>query len=89
MIEDCGLVDHGFYGPKYTWSNGRGLCSIVWKRLDRGLANDQWLEMFPAATVSHLASTGLDHNPLLLELHIMQDNGKQYFKFLNCWVDNR
>ncbi|OIT36808.1 hypothetical protein A4A49_60393, partial [Nicotiana attenuata] len=40
MIEDCGLVDLGFYGPKCTWSNGRGQCSIVWKRLDRGLSND-------------------------------------------------
>ncbi|OIT37596.1 hypothetical protein A4A49_19132 [Nicotiana attenuata] len=89
MIEDCGLVDLGFYRPKYTWSNGRGQCSIVWKRLDRGLANDQCLEMFPATTVSHLALTGSDHNPLLLELHIRQDNGKKYFKFLNCWVDNK
>ncbi|XP_019251233.1 PREDICTED: uncharacterized protein LOC109230164 [Nicotiana attenuata] len=24
MMEDCGLVDLGFYGPKVTWSNGRG-----------------------------------------------------------------
>ncbi|OIT04903.1 hypothetical protein A4A49_31371 [Nicotiana attenuata] len=70
MIEDCGLVDLGFYGPKYTWSNGRGTCCIVWKRLDKGLVNDRWLEMFPAATVSHLASTGSDHYPFLLELHI-------------------
>nr|XP_009767379.1 PREDICTED: uncharacterized protein LOC104218552 [Nicotiana sylvestris]XP_016449441.1 PREDICTED: uncharacterized protein LOC107774429 [Nicotiana tabacum] len=88
MTKDCGLVDLGYYGPKYTWSNGRGQCSIMWKRLDRGLANDQWLETFPAVTVSHLASAGSNHNPMLLELHIKQDNGKKYFKFLNCWVDN-
>ncbi|XP_075111376.1 uncharacterized protein LOC142181762 [Nicotiana tabacum] len=90
MIEDCGLVDHGFYGPKYTWSNGRGLCSIVWKRLDRGLANDQWLEMFPAATVSHLASTGLDHTPLLLELHIrtaLNEVKAQYVRYLKIEQD--
>ncbi|OIS97414.1 hypothetical protein A4A49_04315 [Nicotiana attenuata] len=24
MMEDCGLVDLGFYGSKVTWSNGRG-----------------------------------------------------------------
>ncbi|XP_019251079.1 PREDICTED: uncharacterized protein LOC109229996 [Nicotiana attenuata] len=62
-MEDCGLVDLDFYGPKVTWSNGRGECSIVWKRLERGLANDHRLEAFPAATISHLASTGSDHNP--------------------------
>ncbi|XP_019248697.1 PREDICTED: uncharacterized protein LOC109227963 [Nicotiana attenuata] len=88
MMEDCGLVDLGFYGPKVTWSNGRGQCSIVWKKLERGLANAHWLEAFPAATISHLASAESYHNPLLLELHKRQDNVKKYFKFLNCWVDN-
>ncbi|OIT18976.1 hypothetical protein A4A49_42874 [Nicotiana attenuata] len=89
MMEDCGLMDLGFYGSKVTWSNGRGKCAVVWKRLDRGLVNDLWLEAFPAATITHLGSAGSDHNPLLLELHTRQDNGKKYFKFLNCWVDNQ
>ncbi|OIT33793.1 hypothetical protein A4A49_54977 [Nicotiana attenuata] len=88
MIEDYGLVDLGLYGPRCTWSNGRGQCSIVWKRLDRGLANDQWLAAFPATTVSNLASTGSDHTPLLLEIRVRQENGTKYFKFLNLWVDN-
>lgn len=66
-----------------------GQCAIVWKKWDRGIANDLWLEAFPAATITHLASAGSDHNPLLLELHTRQDSGKKYFKFLNCWVDNQ
>ncbi|OIT27219.1 hypothetical protein A4A49_37653 [Nicotiana attenuata] len=88
MIEDCGLADLGFYGPRCTWSNGKGQCSIVWKRLDRGLANDQWLAAFPASTISHLASTGSDHTPLLMEIRVRQDNSTKYFRFLNLWVDN-
>lgn len=28
MIEDCGITDLGYYGPRYTWSNGRAPCSI-------------------------------------------------------------
>ncbi|XP_019237808.1 PREDICTED: uncharacterized protein LOC109217962 [Nicotiana attenuata] len=87
-MEDCGLVDLGFYGPKCTWSNGRGQCSIVWKRLDRGLVNDQLLATFPTTTVSHLASAGSDHTPLLMEINVRNENGKKYFRFLNCWVDN-
>ncbi|XP_070019587.1 uncharacterized protein [Nicotiana sylvestris] len=55
MIEDYGLVDLGYYGSRCTWPNGRGQYSIVWKRLDRGLANDQWIAVFPATTISHLA----------------------------------
>ncbi|XP_019244554.1 PREDICTED: uncharacterized protein LOC109224431 [Nicotiana attenuata] len=87
MIEDCGLVDLGFYGLRYTWSNGRGQCSIVWKRMDRGLANDQWLAAFSATNVSNLDSTGSDHTPLLLEIRVRQENGTKYFRFLNLWVD--
>ncbi|XP_019240872.1 PREDICTED: uncharacterized protein LOC109220861 [Nicotiana attenuata] len=85
----CGLTDLGFYGPKYTWSNGRGPGSIVWKRLDRGLANDEWLTSFPATTITHLASAGSDHSPLLLEINVRNENPKRYFKFLNCWTENK
>ncbi|OIT07835.1 hypothetical protein A4A49_32245 [Nicotiana attenuata] len=88
MIEDYGLTDLGFYGPRYTWSNGRGPCSIVWKRLDRGLVNDNWLSSFPATTIARLASTGSNHSPLLMEINVRQDTIKKYFIFLNCWVKN-
>ncbi|XP_018633707.1 uncharacterized protein [Nicotiana tomentosiformis] len=88
MIEDCGLVVLGFYGSRYTWSNGRGPGSIIWKRLDREMVNDNWLISFPATTISHLSSIGFDHNPLLMEMNIRQDTSKKYFKFLNCWVEN-
>uniref|UniRef100_A0A1U7XE39 Uncharacterized protein LOC104233110 n=1 Tax=Nicotiana sylvestris TaxID=4096 RepID=A0A1U7XE39_NICSY len=88
MIEDCGLVDLCFYGPKYTWSNGTGQGSIIWKRLDRGIVNDQRLAACPTTTVSHLASTGSYHNPLLMEINVRQDTGNKYFRFLNFWIDN-
>ncbi|OIT31321.1 hypothetical protein A4A49_31488 [Nicotiana attenuata] len=88
VIEDCGFTDLGFYGPRYTWSNGRGPCAIVWKRLDRGLVNDNWLTSYPATTISHLASTGSDHSPLLMEMHARSDSARRYFKFLNCWTNN-
>ncbi|XP_070032176.1 uncharacterized protein [Nicotiana tomentosiformis] len=88
MIEDCGFVDLGFYGPRYTWSNGRGQCSIVWKRLDMGLVNDNWLVSYHATTITHPSSARSDHNPLLLEMNVRQDTSKRYFKFLNCGFEN-
>ncbi|OIT40396.1 hypothetical protein A4A49_07963, partial [Nicotiana attenuata] len=89
MIEDCGLTDLGLYGPRYTWSNGRGPCSIVWKRLDRGMVNDNWIASYPATTITHLASTGSDHSPPLMEMHVRPDNATRYFKFLNRWTENQ
>ncbi|XP_019242684.1 PREDICTED: uncharacterized protein LOC109222831, partial [Nicotiana attenuata] len=77
-----------FYGPRYTWSNGRGPCAIVWRRLDRGMVNDNWLTSFPATTISHLASTGSDHSPLLMEMHVRPEGAKKYFKLLNCWTES-
>nr|XP_016513972.1 PREDICTED: uncharacterized protein LOC107830829 [Nicotiana tabacum] len=88
MIEDCGLTDLGYYGPRHTRSNRRGPCSIVWKRLDRGLVNDNWLTFFPGTTITHLASAGSDHSPLLMEMHVRQETTRRYFKFLNYWFEN-
>ncbi|OIT36737.1 putative ribonuclease h protein [Nicotiana attenuata] len=34
------------------------------------------------------ASTGSDHNPLLMEIRVRQETGNKYFRFLNLWVDN-
>ncbi|XP_070004598.1 uncharacterized protein [Nicotiana sylvestris] len=88
MVDECGLVDLGFNGQRYTWSNRRGPCSIVWKRLDRGFVNDNWLASYPATTITHLAVAGSDHLPLLMEVNVRQEANQKYFKFLKCWVDN-
>ncbi|KAG5599221.1 hypothetical protein H5410_030591 [Solanum commersonii] len=40
VIEACGLMDLGFSGQKFTWSNNRGIHNRVWKRLDRAMVND-------------------------------------------------
>ncbi|WMV30180.1 hypothetical protein MTR67_023565 [Solanum verrucosum] len=55
-IEACGLLDLGFNGQKYTWSNNRGITQRVWKRLDRALVTDTWLKKMPQTTITHLPS---------------------------------
>ncbi|XP_049365117.1 uncharacterized protein LOC125829910 [Solanum verrucosum] len=44
VIETCGLIDLGFNGQRFTWSNKRGTHHRIWKRLDRAMVNDKWLE---------------------------------------------
>lgn len=42
IIAEYGLIDLGFNGSIFTWSNGRfGTCNIQ-ARLDRGLVNGTW-----------------------------------------------
>ncbi|XP_015161095.1 uncharacterized protein [Solanum tuberosum] len=87
IIEACGLIDLGFSGQKFTWSNNRGIQQRVWKRLDRALVTDAWLEKMPQTTITHLPSVGSDHCPLLMEMKAREDDQIKYFKFLNCWTD--
>ncbi|KAK4733763.1 hypothetical protein R3W88_008024 [Solanum pinnatisectum] len=34
VIEACGLIDLGFSGQKFTWTNQRGIQHRIWKRSD-------------------------------------------------------
>ncbi|KAA3473446.1 reverse transcriptase [Gossypium australe] len=42
-LEDCGLSDLGFNGRWYTWERGRFSSTNIWEKLDRGVANLEWL----------------------------------------------
>jgi len=87
VIEACGLMDLGFNGPKFTWSNQRGINFRIWKRLDRAMVNDKWLQNMPHTSITHLPFMGSDHCPLLLEMKARLDNCIKYFRFLNFWVE--
>ncbi|XP_049348974.1 uncharacterized protein LOC125813528 [Solanum verrucosum] len=87
VIEACGLMDLGFNGPKFTWSNQRGVNFRIWKRLDRAMVNDKWLQNMPHTSITHLPSVGSDHCPLLLEMKARPHNCIKYFRFLNFWVE--
>ncbi|XP_049405105.1 uncharacterized protein LOC125868520 [Solanum stenotomum] len=88
MIEVCGLVDLGYTGPPFTWCNQRATQARVWKRLDRSMVNNKWLEVMPQTTIEHLPSVGSDHSPLLMEMIRKNESHTKYFKILQCWVDN-
>lgn len=41
-LQDCNLMDLGFTGPKYTWSNRQDAETHVKVRLDRAVANTEF-----------------------------------------------
>jgi hypothetical protein len=60
-LEKCELSDIGFIGPKFTWSNSRENQVFIKERLDRGVVNSGWREIFPKAELFVEASTISDH----------------------------
>ena len=89
-VSDCGLFDFGYTGDKFTWERFRGTDRWVVERLDRGLANKAWSELFPNAEVRvHEVSTS-DHMPLCLQLNkqVYMPCGKRY-RFENMWIQEK
>ncbi|XP_060200074.1 uncharacterized protein LOC132628293 [Lycium barbarum] len=86
-ITDCGLADMGHSGNTFTWCNERKEEEIIWKRLDKMIANDEIGAMFPSISVQHLARVSSDHCPLLINLQDQNVNNIKYFKFLNFWTE--
>ena len=52
FINNNGLIDLGFQGNKYTWSN-KWTTGTIKQRLDRSIANDKWRILFSRANLLH------------------------------------
>ncbi|KAJ4821091.1 Endonuclease/exonuclease/phosphatase family protein [Rhynchospora pubera] len=84
FIFEAGLVDLGYKGPAFTWTNKRHVSEAIYQRLDRALATPQWLQNYPNAYVNHLPLIHSDHCPILLRLKPLQAVNKD-FKFEHWW----
>ncbi|XP_020593394.1 uncharacterized protein LOC110033681, partial [Phalaenopsis equestris] len=62
-IQKIGLFDLRFSGPSFTWRR-----KDKWERLDRVLANDNWIQKFLQTSITHLSIVGSDHRPLLITI---------------------
>lgn len=63
FVEDCDLINIGYFGPSLTWTNSGDGVENIRERLDRDFCNRSWNEVFALASLSHIARAHSDHCP--------------------------
>jgi hypothetical protein len=72
-LDDCGLVDLGFSGPKFTWNNRQSAEDHVKVRLDRAVTNGDFMALFDDCNVENLITTTSDHLAIFINLSKLND----------------
>jgi hypothetical protein len=86
FINSHGMVDLGFMGNPFTWSNNRAGNCLIKERLDRGFANTDWIKLFPSYSIVHLPSYSSDHNPIILDTAVSSVYLPKPFRFEEFWT---
>lgn len=64
----CDLMDIGWSGTIFAWSNRRFKDGLLKERFDRFLGFLDWFNRFPNFEVFNLDSIGSDHSPILVKV---------------------
>ena len=89
VIDECGFMDFGFEGLKFTWSKHFENGSSISERLDRCLDTNSWFMKFAGSKVFHLTYTSSDHVPILISLSgLSPPIRKKLFHFKQMWPSN-
>lgn len=87
LINSNNLVDVGFVGPCFTWCNNQTSLACRWNRLDRFLANHEWVSIFTSIVNQHLLRACSNHTPPLLTAHFCMSSKNYVFRFDNFWFE--
>ncbi|XP_042983266.1 uncharacterized protein LOC122312668 [Carya illinoinensis] len=87
-LEQCGIRDLTYSGQRYTWSNNRRGRGFTKERIDRAMANREWLELFPSALCHVMTAVKSDHSSLITS--IIHNNGEgsrkqRVFRYEAAW----
>jgi hypothetical protein len=81
------LYDLGFSGLPWTYNNNQRGTRNVRVRLDRGVANSDWMLMWPITNVIHHTSPQSDHKALLVKVRSGSETLHQHriFRYQIMW----
>ncbi|KAL0455566.1 UNVERIFIED_CONTAM: hypothetical protein Slati_0895800 [Sesamum latifolium] len=81
-LRNTGLLHVPMQGKTYTWHNCSDRARSLWKKLDRMLANDQWLSAWPNTVCLSSTPRISDHSPLIIRGYSPPLSGR-LFRFDN------
>ncbi|XP_008235658.1 PREDICTED: uncharacterized protein LOC103334459 [Prunus mume] len=84
FVADSHLLDLGYIGHPFTWRNRRE-GGFIQERLDRGLATESWINLYPNAQVLHQLLPGSDLSMLILDTTPMVRKWRKRFIFDPRW----
>lgn len=88
LIRTGGLIDVGFKGNRYTWTNRWCGQANIHERIDRGFINDSWRLLFPHSLLTHLPVMNSDHRPILLNTTPIHNSSPKPFCFESMWIQD-
>ena len=87
-LDECGFSDLGFIGQKFTWCKRLTGGVTIWERLDKAVANQEWISMFPSYSVTHLDTIFLDHKPLSIHMEGLLIRNQRPWRFKQVWLND-
>lgn len=88
FLNKSNLVDLGFSGPLFTWTNNREFGRTIRTRIDRCHANPSWISLFPNSKVFHLPRIHSDHCPILLKTIPSNAPKEKIFRLESFWMNH-
>ncbi|RYR64108.1 hypothetical protein Ahy_A03g010248 [Arachis hypogaea] len=86
------LLNLGFVGNSFTWTNGQAGEDNIQERLDRAMATMEWKEAYMKIIIQHLSRYKSNHNPILVDMMGEQRRRRRKtthkFIFEECWLGN-
>ena len=87
-LDECGFSNLGFIGKKFTLCKRLTGGVTVWERLDRAIANHEWISLFPGYSVTHLDTVFSDHKPLSIHMEGMPIQNQRPWRFEQVWLND-
>ncbi|XP_026395781.1 uncharacterized protein LOC113290388 [Papaver somniferum] len=85
VIDSSVLIDLGYIGSQFTWSNKKSGINNVKARLDRAMVNSHWLHHYNNSKLFHIDAIVSDHLPILLVTNGNDHQGKNLYRYFKCW----